>query len=328
MARLGPFLTGLFHFSSNASNDTFRYESRVGNTPAYTTILRGLHGLASQAAVLTRERCRDLTRVMWIICDNVQHYHRRRMSRIGLHNVMNIGMAATAWLKPLRYPDALNYQDKAHRRATTKRAEATVDSLLRYIDPEHERRVFAYQWLWVLGEYGQDLEYVKAHALMLLRTRGRIQQLTDEPTEAFPLPSTSGSEAEVPEFLETMKDFVHSTGQTKDDFDLRVLPVGGDGMTYRLLLTLMQLRQFHKSPFTSLRTWNPVLQWWHALWTNLSRIIDKHLVSYSSRDPSTLGYSASKIDRTIRVDQGKYDFHQGSELVYFILDMRVLDCWR
>ncbi len=250
------------------------------------------------------------------------------MSRIGLHNVMNIGIAATAWLKPLHYPNALNYEDKAHCRATTKRAEATVDSLLRYIDPEHERHVFAYQWLWVLREYGQDLEYVKAHALMLLRTCGRIQKVADEPTKAFPLPSTGRSEAEVPEFLVSMQDFVHSTGQTSDDFDLRILPVGGDGMTYWLFLTLMQLRQFHKSQYTSLRTWNPLLQWWHTLWMNLSQIIDKYLVSYSSHDPSTLGYSASKIDRTIRVDQGKYDFHQGSELVYFVLDMRVLDCWR
>ncbi|KAF8893739.1 hypothetical protein CPB85DRAFT_1440597 [Mucidula mucida] len=74
MARLGPFLTGLFHFSSNASNDTFCYKSRVGNTPAYTTILRGLHGLASQAAVLTRERCRDLTRlVRKVVPESLDH---------------------------------------------------------------------------------------------------------------------------------------------------------------------------------------------------------------------------------------------------------------
>ncbi|KAF9038843.1 hypothetical protein BDZ89DRAFT_1216543 [Hymenopellis radicata] len=83
-----------------------------------------------------------------------------------------------------------------------------------------------------------------------------------------------------------------------------------------------------QEPSTSLRVMNPVLLWWHALWTNLSRIIEKHLVSYSSLDPSSLGHSASKIDRTIRIDQGKYDFHQGSELVYFVIDMCMLDCWR
>ncbi|KAK7018650.1 hypothetical protein VNI00_018336 [Paramarasmius palmivorus] len=45
-------------------------------------------------------------------------------------------------------------------------------------------------------------------------------------------------------------------------------------------------------------------------------------------DPSTLGYSASKIHRTIPKDQGKYNYHQATDLVYFVADMKALDCWR
>ncbi len=327
-ARLPALMKGLFHFASNASFDTFRYESRVGNTPAYSTVLRSLYGLSSQASKFTVERARDLLYVVWIIMDNVQNYHRRRMTRIGLQNTMNVGMAGTAWIRPLRHPNALNYEDKERRRASSRRDQLTVDSLLRKLDGNHERRVFSYQWLWVLGHYVSSLEPLKQHANMLLRTRGMVLKVEDCPTMAFPLPTSSGSETNLPELMAAIFDFLKSTGQTSTDFLCRMLPLGGDGLTFELLLKMLRQRQFHSSPFTSMRLLNPLLQWWHTLWTNDSRIIDKHLISYASLDPSTLGHSASKIDRTIRIDQGKYDYHQGSELLYFVLDMRMLDCWR
>ncbi|PBK67109.1 hypothetical protein ARMSODRAFT_1086486 [Armillaria solidipes] len=252
-ARLPAIMRGLFHFASNASFDTFRYESRVGNTPAYSMVVKALYGLSSQASKFT--------------CN----YHRRRMARIGLQNAMNVGMAGTAWIRPLRHPDALNYEDKERRRASS-----------------HQ----------------------------------------EKPTPAFPLPTSGGSETNLPELMAAVTDFMKSAGQTSDDFVHHMLLIGGDGLTFELLLKMARQRQFHSSPFTSLCLINPLLQWWHTWWTNDSRIIDKHLVSYASLDPSTLGHSASKIERTIRIDQGKYDYHQGSELLYFVLDMRMLDCWR
>ncbi|KAJ3764517.1 hypothetical protein FB446DRAFT_656341, partial [Lentinula raphanica] len=41
-ARLGPLQEGLFNFATNASDEKFRYDSHVGNTPSYATILKAM----------------------------------------------------------------------------------------------------------------------------------------------------------------------------------------------------------------------------------------------------------------------------------------------
>ncbi|KAJ3818414.1 hypothetical protein F5880DRAFT_1617393 [Lentinula raphanica] len=72
----------------------------------------------------------------------------------------------------------------------------------------------------------------------------------------------------------------------------------------------------------------PVLAPWHTMWTNDARIMDKHIVSYASQDPSTLGNSAAKIQCKLVKEQGKYNYHDTTDLMYLVLDMRMLDCWR
>ncbi|KAF9070744.1 hypothetical protein BDP27DRAFT_1362408 [Rhodocollybia butyracea] len=276
----------------------------------------------------TIEICRNPKYDVWVVPDNVQNHHRRRMNRIGLENIMNLGMSASAFARISRRPNALNYEDKERRRAASKRDEMTVDKLLQFCDHEHEEKVFVFQWMWCLGHYDSSLEGLESTANMWLRTRGQKLQIPLEKTQIFPLPSCAKSETKLNEFIDSIFNFWRSIGQTCDDFLMRLTPFGGDGLTYELFWKAIYQRQFHTSPFTSLKLLQPLLMVWHTLWTNLSRIIEKHLISYESQDPSTLGNSASKISRTIRIDQGKYDFNQGSELLYLVLDMRMLDCWR
>ena len=293
--------------------------------------MRSLYALSGQVKNHTLDLCRDPGRWFWIVVDNCQNFLRRRVFRVGRDNHMNIGMAGTVWVAPLSTTDPskiFDYEDKERRRAQCQRDHLTTERLLRFVDANHERKVFAFQWLWVLGNYIEPLRELKSRANTLLRTEGRIQKLPDEPTPSFPLPTSTGSETQLLEFLRSVFDFLKSAGQTAERYHRRILPFGGDGLTFELLNKLRDHRQFHSSPFHSLRILNPILQWWHCFWTNDSRIVDRHLVSYASLDPSTLGHSASKIARKIPQNQGKYDYHQATELMYFVADMRMLDCWR
>lgn len=324
-------LEGLFNIVTNASDDKFRYDSRVGNTPSYQTVLRGLYGLSHQSENQVLDVCRDPWRWFWIVTDNVQNYHRRRSFRLGRSNHMNVGMAATVWVAPQSTTDPstiFDYEEKKRLRAASQRDRLTTDHLLNLIDADHEARAFAFQWLWVLGNYVTHVSHLKSRANELLRTEAQLQKLPNEPNLAFPLPTSTGSETQLLDFVRSIFDFLKSAGQVAERFLKRMLPFGGDGLTFELLLKVQQHRQFHESPFHSLRILNPILQWWHCFWTNDSRIVERHLVSYASLDPSTLGHSASKISRTIPLNQGKYDYHQASELLYFVTDMRMLDCWR
>lgn len=330
-ARLGPLLEGLFNIVSNVPDDKFRYDSRVGNTPSYKLVLRALYGLSQRSSLQILDICHDPSRWFWLITDNVQNYIRRRTLRLGRANHMNIGMAATVWIAPASNVDPsviFNYDEKERLRAACHRDRITTVRLLRFIDQGHERKVFAFQWLWVLGNYITQLGHLKSHANTLLRTRAQIQKVPDVPTEVFPLPTTNGSEMKLPEFQRSVLDFMKSAGQTPERHHQRLIVLGGDGLTFELSHKVQQQRQFHNSPFHSFRILNPMLQWWHTFWTNDSRIIDRHLVSYASLNPATLGHSASKIARKIPINQGKYDYHQATELMYFVADMRMLDCWR
>ncbi|KAK7022837.1 hypothetical protein VNI00_016918 [Paramarasmius palmivorus] len=330
LARLGPMLEGLFNLVSQVSYDKFRYDSHVGNTPAYTTVISALYGLGQQAGTQLMDICRDPGHWFWIILDNVQNYIRHHSLRLGRMNHMNLGMAATVWIAPpsASDPGVFDFDDKQRRRASCDRTKITAMKLLRLPDAAHERHVYAFQWLWVLGNYVPRLENLKLRANELLRTTGRRQKVPDEPTQCFTLPTVSASETKLPEFLDGVLDFLKSAGQTGERFNKRMLPIGGDGLTFELLHKIMSHRQFHKSPFHGLRIMNPKLQWWHLLWTNDARIIDNHMGNPAGSDVSSFGHLISSIGRKLPKEQGKYNYKQASELLYLVLDADILNCWR
>jgi hypothetical protein len=319
----------LFNFATNVSHEKFRYDSHVGNTPSYPTTLKALVGLSEKSGILCKDFGLDPGAWFFIVLDNVQNYIRRRTHRLGHENWMNLGMAGTMWVRLFgAKPDVFDYKVKQKLIAACNLSEITTGRLLRLIDFDHERRVFSFQWLWVLGEYVTTCSHLKVQANKLLRTQGLRQKLPDQPTMCFPLPSTSGSETKLEQFLGTLIDFWTSCGLSPEKFLERMLPVIGDGFTYELLLRLMQHRQLHSSPFHSLKIMAPVLAPWHTMWTNDTRIVDKHIVDYASQDPSSLGNSASKIKRKLAIEQGKYNYHDTTDLMYLVADMRMLDCWR
>jgi hypothetical protein len=81
-------------------------------------------------------------------------------------------------------------------------------------------------------------------------------------------------------------------------------------------------------PFNTLQIVQPVLAVWHTLWTHLSSIFECQWASLTSRDVSTLGFVANKLQRAAPCDLKKVDYYNYSQLLYLILKARILDCWR
>ena len=118
-------------------------------------------------------------------------------------------------------------------------------------------------------------------------------------------------------------------GQRDGDYLRKLLPVGGDGLTYEKILQLKRYMQFHGDELQSLELLVPMLELWHLEWTDLSRLFEVHWGHYlSSDDPGTMRNSAAEIGRKEPANLSKVDYYPYMQLAYLILDIRLLDCWR
>jgi hypothetical protein len=60
----------------------------------------------------------------------------------------------------------------------------------------------------------------------------------------------------------------------------------------------------------------------------LGRIYETHWDSLLNLDPSTLGRSAAKINRPAPSSLKKVDYYPAADLMYLVLEVRLLECWR
>ena len=72
----------------------------------------------------------------------------------------------------------------------------------------------------------------------------------------------------------------------------------------------------------------PVLELWHTMWTNLSRIYELHWGKSSACNPVSLGHSAEKIGCTMPANLKKVDYYPSAQLTYLVLDVQMPDYWR
>ncbi|KAI0348908.1 hypothetical protein OH77DRAFT_1440721, partial [Trametes cingulata] len=327
-ANLLPTTYGLMYFALSAPFDLFHIGSRIGLMPAYTTIYRDLERLGAHAAESVQALGRDAARCGVIWLDNVQNYLRQRDMRIGRENVLISGVAGTyveAWECD---PKALDLDDKRARVSQNLRRNLTVEQLIGFVDQQHRETVGMLQWLRVLTTYIPELRKYRTHVTKLYQTRGAVQQLPVRESQVHPLSTSGKSETVTTELKDVLLDFLMQTGQQADDYQRRLVMLGGDGLTYEKLHQLKNYLQFHEDEFESFEIVQPMLALWHTLWTDLSRLVETHWGPPRSEDPSTLGHSAQKIRRPTPANLKKVDFQAGSELVYLVLDARMLDCWR
>ncbi|KAL0063202.1 hypothetical protein AAF712_009900 [Marasmius tenuissimus] len=328
-ANLLPVATGLLHFGSQASADLFAHHSRIASMPAWTSSAKALRILSKQEAEITYQHGSNENTMGIIRFDNEQNYHAQRDSRIGRRNRLIIGLGATYYEGDGLDPRDFDLEVKRAMLDKNLRSEVTVEKLLGLIDHQHLETIGVLHMLLPLTQYIPQARSHQEHVYLLFRTRAaKVRAPAAAATEVHPLASTSKNEVNFSELKDGLLDFMAQTGQTADKHASRMIPIGGDGLSYEKLIQLKELLQFHENKFESMELIEPILEWWHAEWTNLSRIMATHWGSPLSHDPSTLGHSATKIDHKPPSNFKKVDYFSASHLVNLVFDMRVLDCWR
>ncbi|KAF8185692.1 hypothetical protein BJ912DRAFT_1060520 [Pholiota molesta] len=308
-AKLLPLATGILYFGSSASTDLFRYRSRMAEMPSYGSVIRAMRSLSEHEAAVTLEHGRDPNSIGIIRLDNVQNYLLQRDHAIGRENQLNIGLAATYYEINLDGTDinVFNLENKATSLAKNLRSQLTVAQLQKMIDTTHLENIGVLHWVKALADWIPELGHLKPEISLLFHTRVAKQRLKVEQSKST-------------HWLRT--------GQTADAFKPRLFPVGGDGLTFEKMVQLKEYLQFEENAFELFETMEPILEWWHTEWTNLSRLFESHWGSSLSRDPSSLGNSAEKIGRKKPSNLKKVDYYTSAELAYLVLDARLLDCWR
>ncbi|KAJ3002595.1 hypothetical protein NUW54_g5764 [Trametes sanguinea] len=324
-----PMCLGLAFFAISIPYGAFVLGSRLGHMPAYNTVYRALEGLAQHEGQVVKAHGRDPDSVGIIWLDNVQNYLVQRDACVGREDVLNIGIAATYVELPHCTPTTVDLDDKRRRIRENQRSNLTVEQLIDLVDVKHREAVGSLQWLRVLTSYVPELNQYKGRVSELYRTRAAKQPLPVQASRVHPLATSGKNETVTTELKDALLDFLEQAGQTPEDFKKRLFMMGGDGLTYEKIVQLKNYLQFHENELESLELIQPVLALWHTAWADLSRIFETHWgAATPSKDPSTLSHSALKIDRRPPPNLKKVDFNAGADLLYLVLDARMLDCWR
>lgn len=327
-ARLLPLVEGFLYFAFSAPADLMAYASRIGHMPAWSTLYNALEELANHETLVTAAHAQDPSKVGFWQGDNVQNYSKPQEHRIGRGNRMNIGIAATYCELEGVDPAALNLEDRRARILENKRVHLTVDQLVSMIDNDHLNTVFTLHWPRILVHSIPELSKWKEYVLVLFREKAKKLQLLIQATKVHPLASSGKNETVTTELKEAIFDFLTQLGHTEENYTPRLLFAGGDGLTFQKMLELQHYLQFHPDPYQSLEIMEPVLSLWHTEWTDVTRIFETHWDGLLSQDPSSLGHSASKINRSGPSNLKKVDYYPAVDLMYLVLDVRILDCWR
>ena len=279
--------------------------------------------------MLTIQEISKSTASWWILrLDNVQHYVRPRHLRIGREASMKIGCAATLFGFQSYTPIAVDIAKKQECIARNERKTLTFERLHSLINYDHLDQVCTLQILRTLIHYVPSLQKHTGIVQQMYDTIVAIHRLPVCKTQIYPLPTNGRNETVTSELLQALLDFVQVMGFTEDEPLTHLLFTGGDGLTYERMVLLKLYMQFHESSFERLEWLKPFLETWHTSWTDLSRIYEAHWDSLGSPDPSTLGHSANHIRRKAPSNVKKVDYYPYSQLLYQVLDARILDCCR
>lgn len=328
-AKLEPFTEGLLNFACGTERNLFDYHSRLAATPNYSSIYQSIKKLGEREAIKIKNIGKDPTRSMLLRIDNVQSYAKQYDMRMGRENAMKVGIAATAVEAAEYSPGIFDLDETRERIARGERESLTVEKLYGLIDHENLVTVGALQWLRALVNYVPQLSHLKAAVQELYKVDGKKHRIPgDRKTVIHPLGTSSKNETIVTELKEALIDFLDQIGQTESEHNRRVVLIGGDGMTFEKILQMKRYMGFHGTEWQRFNIIQPFLELWHTEWTDLSRIFETHWGYLLTKDPSTLGHSATQINRKPPSNLKKVDYYPGAHLVYLVLDARMLDCWR
>ncbi len=306
----------------------FDYCSRIGLTQSWHATFDLLTRLAKGNAQRVRDLGRDLARWLILRFDNVQQYHKQREMRIGRENAMKIGIAATVAEARDFVPEAADMDDHLRRIAEGRRKDLTVEKLTDLVDWKHAETVAELHWVQVLVNHVPALAHYKPAVAELFRTVGAKLIVSPQKTKIYPLPTVAKNETISKDLRDGLIDFLKGMGQEEEDYIRRLIPVGGDGLTFEKLVLLKNQLQAEPGEFHRFSILFPFLEIWHTSWTYLSTIFETHYGEVLTKDPSALGHSATKIDQKRPPDLKKVDYYPCLYVGITILEARMLDCWR
>lgn len=327
-ARLLPAARAVLFFACGVPRVVFDYSSRIGSTQSWHATFDLLKRLAKQDSEYIREHANDLLKWLILRFDNVQQYHKQRERRIGRENTMKVGIAATVAEAHDFVPEAADLDDHLSRISAGRRRDLTVEKLTDMVDWDHAEVVAELQWLQALVNHIPSLASLKHKVAELYQTDGAKLIVPVRKTKIHALPTAAKNEAVSTELRDGLVDFLKSIGQTEDCYVRRLIPVGGDGLTFEKLVQLKNQLQFQKTEFQRFDIIWPFLEIWHTIWTYLSAVFETHFGDPLTLDPSTLGHSATQIDQKAPPNLKKVDYYSSLYVALTILDARMLDCWR
>ncbi|TRM61285.1 hypothetical protein BD626DRAFT_570939 [Schizophyllum amplum] len=328
-ANLLPIASGILHFGCLAAFDIHRYHSRMGNMASYNTIMRAMRRLAEHSAAEALSYGTNPSTLNILRGDNVHNYHQHRDPGIGFENELKTGYFGALYEAEDYVPvSAFNIEEKRRYVDLGQRRDVDVDTLVSLVDFEHINTVLALQWVQVLTDYIPELAHLTPRLRSMTSSVAAKLQLPVRKTKIHPLGCCSKNEMYYPELRDAHLDLLAQIGQTREQHNSSLVVAGGDGYTFQRLQEMLDMLQFEDNIVDSLEVLLPFLEGWHQEYTSNNEIIENHYGKPLTSDYSTLGHSAAKLGRRRPADLKKFDYAQGAQLMYLVLDARMLDCWR
>ncbi|KAJ6629792.1 hypothetical protein B0H10DRAFT_2160400 [Mycena sp. CBHHK59/15] len=317
-----PLMPGILYLGSSAPVELINYNCRIGTMPAPDTVRRALITLSEDEGRATQAHRGDLETAGFLFVNNTQNYARARDLRIGRESIMNIGI-------PHIDVEVFNLADKRALIALNRRKDITVDDLLGFVDQLDADATGALHFLEVLARCIPSLKPLCVE--IGLRFSATATTMVP-PGESIVHPlACSGKKETIPtELKDAMLDFLQQIGQTPEHYLKRKLSIGGDGLTYAMLLQLQNFLQYNNDAFKSFEIMEPQLQVWHTKWTDVIRVFQTHWGRTTGKqtNPASLGFSAAKIGRPAPSQMKKVEFYSRTQLMYLVLDAKILDLWQ
>ncbi|KAJ6614033.1 hypothetical protein B0H10DRAFT_2268702, partial [Mycena sp. CBHHK59/15] len=328
-ANLLPLMRGILYFGSSAPTELINYNCRNGNMPAPATIRRALITLSEGEARATAAHGEDPETAGFLFVDNCQNYHKVRDFRMGRETVMNVGMSGLYMEAPDIDVKVFDLTEKRKLIAQNRRKDFTVEDLLELLDPDDANYTGTLLFLDVLARCIPCMKPLRAEIRICLSATAKMR-MPEGQSVVHPLACSGKKQTIHTELKDGMLDFFQQIAQTPESYLKRKLPVGGDGLTYAMLLELQNYLQFTSDPFKSFEIMEPQLQVWHTKWTDVIRIFQTHWgrTTGKNTNPASLGFSAAKIGRAAPSNMKKVEFYPGTQLLYLVLDAKILDIWR
>lgn len=318
-------------FASDAEDLLFRHSSRVGRAVSKNTVINNLRRLGHDNSNLLRIWGRDPSIGLLLRIDNVQTFFESRIPGFGRENEVMMGISGLAMQSVDYIPELVTIDAMKKFVEDGRRQDLTVERLLRMINTRHIHRMAILHWAKVIATYIPELHPLLPEIHKRIRAESLQSTGVNTPlhrTQIRPLATSAKDEKQLSELKDAIRDFLDQIGQTKDSYQRRKVFVGGDGLTFELMLRLKDYLQFQDDEFDRLDLIEPFLEQWHTAWTDLSRIFETFWGDQLLKNPASLGHSASKIGVKTPSNLSKVDYYSGRHTAYLVLDARMMDCVR